>query len=170
MNVRRVSIGVKQDSLTDGSLMSPASATVMTPTTPLTTREKRILAGREALLRTSPDKQWMSRGTSVSSTTSSQPSGQGSTGDHDDSETLGSQDASRKTSVRSVIQTGGVFGAVPRRGQMKEHASEHLVFPDQSIRPVPLKAYRVRKMTLKERNQTYGKKICCTYLTMNYVI
>ncbi|KAF9214436.1 hypothetical protein BGZ59_003684 [Podila verticillata] len=157
MNVQRGSIGVRKDSLADDSLMSPASASVMTPTTPLTTREKRILAGREALLRTLPDKQRMSRGTSISSTTSSQPSGQGSTGDHDDSDTLGSQDASRRTSVRSVVQTGGVFGAVPQRGQMKEHVPEHLVFPDQSIRPVPLKAYRVRKMTLKERNQTYAQ-------------
>lgn len=170
MNVRRGSIGVRKDFLSDGSLMSPASATVMTPTTPLTTREKRILAGREALLRTLPDQQRISRGTSISSTTSSQPSGQGSTGDHGDSETLGSQDASRRTSFRSVVQTGGVFGAVPQRGQMKEHVPEHLVFPDQSIRPVPLKAYRVRKMTLKERNQTYGKKTCCTKPSMTHVI
>ncbi|KAG0094824.1 hypothetical protein BGZ93_006711 [Podila epicladia] len=156
-NVRRGSIGVKQDSLADGSLLTPASAAVMTPTTPLTTREKRILAGREALLKTSPDKQRMTRGTSISSTTSSQPSGHGSSGDYDDSETLGSHDASRRTSVRSVGQTGGVFGAVPQRGQMKDHVPEPLVFPDQSIRPVPLKAYKVRKMTLKERNQTYAQ-------------
>ncbi|KAF9308626.1 hypothetical protein BG003_010811 [Podila horticola] len=155
VNVRRGSVGMRQESLADGSLMSPASATAMTPTTPLTTREKRILAGREALLRTSPDKQRMSRGTSISSTTSSQPSGQGSSGDHDDSETLGSQDASRRTSVRSVVQTGGVFGAVPQRGQTKDHVPGPLVFPDQSIRPVPLKAYKVRKMTLRERNETY---------------
>ncbi|KAG0025247.1 hypothetical protein BGZ82_010131 [Podila clonocystis] len=157
MNIRRGSTGVRRESLTYDSLMSPASATVMTPTTPLTTREKRILAGREALLRISPDKQRMSRGTSISSTTSSQPSGQGSSGDHDDSETLGSHDASRRTSVRRVGQTGGVFGAVPQRGQMKDHVPEPLVFPDQSIRPIPLKAYKVRKMTLKERNQTYAQ-------------
>lgn len=167
MSVRRGSIGARQDSLADGSLMSPESAAVMTPTTPLTTREKRILAGREALLRTSPDKQRMSRGTSISSTTSSQPSGHGSSGDHDDSETLGSHDASRRTSVRSVGQTGGVFGVVPQRGQMKDHVPESLVFPDQSIRPVPLKAYKVRKMTLKERNQTYGKKSCGFIVALN---
>jgi hypothetical protein len=33
---------------------------------------------------------------------------------------------------------------------------EKLVFPDLSLKPIPLKAYRVRKMTLQERNITYA--------------
>ncbi|KAG0253362.1 hypothetical protein BG011_006401 [Mortierella polycephala] len=125
-----------QTQLGDG-LMSPASATLMTPTTPLTTREARILAGREALLRMSPDKNRIQRGVSASSTTSSISS----------------------TGALSGVSSGDSHHNVdPQDGTRHENVSaEKLVFPDQSLRPIPLKAYRVRKMTLGERNQTYAQ-------------
>ncbi|KAF9940900.1 hypothetical protein BGZ65_005808 [Modicella reniformis] len=154
--------------------MNGASATLMTPTTPLTNREARILAGHEGLLRMSPDKQRVQRGLSTSTTSSSVNSLIGSPasptldsatiGGGDDTETIKDlQGTARRMSIRSQNSRktnltqfeGGIYGAVPERGQLKDIPIEKLVFPDQSIRPVPLKAYRIRKMTLKERNQAY---------------
>ncbi|KAF9105204.1 hypothetical protein BGX29_000479 [Mortierella sp. GBA35] len=58
--------------------------------------------------------------------------------------------------VQSQSSEGGVFGTVPGRGQLMDVPPEKLVFPDLSLKPIPLKAYRVRKMTLQERNFTYA--------------
>ncbi|KAF9177646.1 hypothetical protein BGZ50_008502 [Haplosporangium sp. Z 11] len=157
-----------QPQLGDG-LMSPASATLMTPTTPLTTREARILAGREALLKMSPDKNSIQRGVSASSTTSSISSAGGSSGvsSGDGHHNVDSQDGARRGSLlsqhsqktlNSGDRHGGIYGAVPERGTLEtDIPPEKLVFPDQSLRPIPLKAYRVRKMTLGERNQAYAQ-------------
>ncbi|KAF9541507.1 hypothetical protein EC957_003005 [Mortierella hygrophila] len=174
MNARRASLGSKlqdspgADSPSVNDILSPASATLMTPTTPLTTREARILAGREALLRTTPDKQRPQRGISASSTSSSiASSSEKSTVVGQDICLAGqdAQDAARSAatksrqshrSVQSQSSEGGVFGAVPGRGQLVDVPPEKLVFPDLSLKPIPLKAYRVRKMTLQERNITYS--------------
>ncbi|KAF9357007.1 hypothetical protein BGX26_004381 [Mortierella sp. AD094] len=175
MSVRRGSmIQTQHDSLAVenqhlNGIMSPSSATILTPTTPLTTREARILAGREALLRMSPDKQRVQRGISASSTSSSiasveKPGSTTSSGDGNDTETLTDPlEASRRASIKSQNSQQsqqiheGVYGAVPERGRLTDVQPEKLVFPDQSIRPVPLKAYKVRKLTLRERNQTYAQ-------------
>lgn len=174
MNARRGSLGPKaQDSprvdfQSVSDILSPASATLMTPTTPLTTREARILAGREALLRTTPDKQRLQRGISASSTSSSIASSSEKsmvTGQDMDASGLDAQDVARSAatksrlsqrSVQSQASEGGIFGAVPGRGQLVDVPVEKLVFPDLSLKPIPLKAYRVRKMTLQERNMTYA--------------
>lgn len=174
MNARRASLGPKPqdspgaDSPFVNDILSPVSATLMTPTTPLTTREARILAGREALLRTTPDKQRLQRGMSASSTSSSiASSSEKSTVAGQDMDVAGqdAQDVARSAatksrqsqrSVQSQASEGGVFGAVPGRGQLLDVPSEKLVFPDLSLKPIPLKAYRVRKMTLQERNMTYS--------------
>ncbi|KAF9115041.1 hypothetical protein BGX27_009159 [Mortierella sp. AM989] len=174
MSARRGSmVQTQQDSLTVDNqhlngIMSPSSATIMTPTTPLSTREARILAGREALLRMSPDKQRVQRGISASSTSSSiassieKPASATNSGDGNDTETSAeSLEATRRASIKTQnsqqSQHEGIYGAVPERGQLTDVAPERLIFPDQSIRPVPLKAYKVRKLTLKERNQTYAQ-------------
>ncbi|KAF9158818.1 hypothetical protein BGX20_003218, partial [Mortierella sp. AD010] len=148
-------------------IMSPTSATTTTPTTPLTNREARILAGREALLKWSPDKQNVQRGVSASSTSSSissieKPGSTTSSGDGNDTGTLTNPlDASRRASVKSQNSQqsqrtyGGIYGAIPERGQLTDVPPEKLIFPDQSIRAAPLKAYKVRRMTLRERNETY---------------
>ncbi|KAG0328397.1 hypothetical protein BGZ99_005412 [Dissophora globulifera] len=152
-------------------IVSPASATVMIPTSPLTSREARLLAGREALLRASSDKQQAQRGLSASSTSSSIASSldrstSASGAYRYDVDTLNdTKDASRSASIKSqqsqnsqqTTNGGGIFGAIPERGNLKDVPAEKLVFPDQSIRPVPLKAYRVRKMTLRERNESYAQ-------------
>ncbi|KAK5814531.1 hypothetical protein F5H01DRAFT_346814 [Linnemannia elongata] len=174
MNARRASLGPQPqdspgaDSPSVNDILSPASATLMTPTTPLTTREARILAGREALLRTTPDKQRLQRGISASSTSSSlASSSEKSTVAVQDMDVTGqdAQDITRSAttksrqsyrSVQSQAYEGGVFGAVPGRGQLVDVPPEKLVFPDLSLKPIPLKAYRVRKMTLQERNMTYS--------------
>ncbi|KAF9994381.1 hypothetical protein BGZ79_000869, partial [Entomortierella chlamydospora] len=156
-------------------IMSPTSATTMTPTTPLTNREARILAGREALLRWAPDKQRVQRGVSASSTSSSissieKPGSTTSSGDGNDTVTLTDPlDASRRASVKSQNSQqsqrtyGGIYGAIPERGQLTDVPPEKLIFPDQSIRAAPLKAYKVRRMTLRERNETYVQ--ACQELT-----
>ncbi|KAG0315674.1 hypothetical protein BGZ97_007965 [Linnemannia gamsii] len=174
MNARRGSLGSKAqdspgaDSQSVNDILSPASATLMTPTTPLTTREARILAGREALLRTTPDKQRLQRGISASSTSSSIASSSEKsmmTGQDMDASGLDAQDVARSVttksrlsqrSVQSQSSEGGIFGAVPGRGLLMDVPPEKLVFPDLSLKPIPLKAYRVRKMTLQERNITYA--------------
>ncbi|KAG0291499.1 hypothetical protein BGZ96_005138 [Linnemannia gamsii] len=174
MNARRGSLGLKSldspgaDSQSASEILSPASATLMTPTTPLTTREARILAGREALLRTTPDKQRLQRGISASSTSSSIASSSEKsmvTGQDMDTSGLDAQDVARSAatksrlsqrSVQSQASEGGIFGAVSGRGQLVDVPAEKLVFPDLSLKPIPLKAYRVRKMTLQERNMTYA--------------
>ncbi|KAF9130127.1 hypothetical protein BGW39_003409 [Mortierella sp. 14UC] len=185
MNARRGSLGQQQqkpqdfpsgaDSQPVNDILSPPSASLMTPTTPLTTREARILAGREALLRTSPDKQRLQRGISASSTSSSTASSSGKstvTGQDSDAAAMNSQDAARSAatksrqsqrSVQSLSGEGGVFGAVPGRGHLEDVPPEKLIFPDLSLKPIPLKAYRVRKMTLRERNMTYA--IACEEFT-----
>ncbi|KAF9912272.1 hypothetical protein EC991_000163 [Linnemannia zychae] len=184
MNSRRGSLGQQpkpQDSPSAADpqsindILSPPSASLMTPTTPLTTREARILAGREALLRTSPDKQRLQRGISASSTSSSTASSSGHssmTGQDPDAAVMDSQDATRNAatksrqsqrSVQSQSSEGGVFGTVQGRGQLVDVPPEKLVFPDLSLKPIPLKAYRVRKMTLQERNMTYA--IACEEFT-----
>ncbi|KAI1305010.1 hypothetical protein EDD11_005034 [Mortierella claussenii] len=179
MNARRSSVAQphqQQDSPVGGNhylngIIPPAFATMMTPMTPLTNRETRILAGRETLSRTSPDKSRGDRSHFGSSTISSvasapaRPASSASTyTDRYDADTLvDSQVAYRRASIVSqgsqmsqqTQLSRGVFGAVPERGQLTDVPAEKLVFPDQSIRPIPLKAYRIRKMTLKERNQTY---------------
>ncbi|KAF9154751.1 hypothetical protein BG015_012076 [Linnemannia schmuckeri] len=176
MDARRGSLGSKsQDSPGANSpsandIFSSASATSMTPTTPLTTREARILAGREALLRTMPDKQRLQRGISVSSASSSiASSSEKSTAA---SQEMDARDTARSTatksrqslrSVQSYSSEGGVFGAVPGRGQLADIPPEKLVFPDLSLKPIPLKAYRVRKMTLQERNTAYS--LACAEFT-----
>lgn len=152
----------------------PESANLMTPTTPLTTREARILAGREALLRTSPDKQRIQRDITASSTASSIKSMElelAKSNCHDKiesvvaEETIDSASLKWKQDVKSSTGSspGGVFGALPQRGQspfkLEVTATEKLVFPDQSLRPIPLKAYRVRKLTLQERNQVYAEAV-----------
>ncbi|KAF8954263.1 hypothetical protein BGZ46_002972, partial [Entomortierella lignicola] len=160
------------DNQHDG-ILSPSSATITTPTTPLTTREAKILASREALLRMSPDKQGVQRGTSVSSTSSSiassieRPESATGSGDGNDTETLiDPQESSRRASVKSQNSQNsqknpliheGIYGAVPERGNITDVAPERLVFPDQSVRPVPLKVYKVRKLSLGERNQSYSQ-------------
>ncbi|KAF9281205.1 hypothetical protein BGZ68_006794 [Mortierella alpina] len=159
-------------------ILSP-SATAMTPTTPLTTREARILAGREALLRMSSSKQRIQRGVSAASTASSatllnerapdSPTVLESSRDGDDggdSAALASRvERARRASLKSQQSqrtqssdgSNGVFGAVPERGHLADVPPERLMFPDQSLRPIPLKAYRVRKMSLQERNRTYAQ-------------
>ncbi|KAF9960392.1 hypothetical protein BGZ70_008619 [Mortierella alpina] len=183
---RRGSLGQRAQDLAQAEqmvptndILSPSSATTMTPTTPLTTKEARILAGREALLRMSPTKQRMQRGSSAGSTTSSATllNGRSSDstspqntarGDDDggDSAALTSQaERARRASVKSQQSqrthssggSSGVFGAVPERGHLTDVPPARLVFPDQSLRPIPLKAYRVRKMTLQERNRAYSQ-------------
>lgn len=174
MNAHRASLGPKPqdspgaDSSFVNDILSPASATLMTPTTPLTTREARILAGREALLRMTPDKQQLQRGISASSTSSSiASSSEKSTVAGQDMDVAGQdeQDVARSAATKSrqshrsdqsQASEGGVFGAVPGRGQLVDVPPEKLVFPDLSLKPIPLKAYRVRKMTLQERNMTYS--------------
>ncbi|KAF9560520.1 hypothetical protein EC968_006138 [Mortierella alpina] len=183
---RRGSLGQKANDSTQADqtvptngILSPSSATVMTPTTPLTTKEARILAGREALLRMSPSRQRIQRHVSAASTTSSatllnggsseSPSPLDSTRDGDDagdSATSTSQaERVRRASLKSQQSqrthssggSSGIFGAVPERGHLTDVSPERLVFPDQSLRPIPLKAYRVRKMTLQERNRAYAQ-------------
>ncbi|KAF9981282.1 hypothetical protein BGZ75_007457 [Mortierella antarctica] len=160
-------------------IMSPSSATVMTPTTPLTTKEARILAGREALLRMSPSRQRVQRGVSAASTTSSatllnggssdspsplDPAREGDDGG-DSTTSMSQVERARRASLKSQQSqltrssggSSGIFGAVPERGHLTDVPPERLVFPDQSLRPIPLKAYRVRKMTLQERNRAYAQ-------------
>ncbi|KAG0200927.1 hypothetical protein BGX28_006152 [Mortierella sp. GBA30] len=160
-------------------IMSPASATLMTPTTPLTTREARILAGREALLKMSPERYRVQRGVFAPSTVSSVASSAGkhgyatlleSTREQDDGNDAAAarvpHERTRRASLKSQQSqqthssdgsTGEIVGVVPERGHLADVLPEKLVFPDQSLRPIPVKAYRVRKMTLKERNQTYAQ-------------
>ncbi|KAG0051785.1 hypothetical protein BGZ83_003311 [Gryganskiella cystojenkinii] len=118
----------------------------MTPTTPPTTREARILAGREALLRLSPDRNRVQRGPSASSTASSIASTVSSTAMHDITE----EAAGIAEVAHQVIRPSSHAKHIP---------AENLVFPDKSLRPIPLKAYRVRKMTLKERNDAYTEAV-----------
>ncbi|KAF9911088.1 hypothetical protein BX616_010671, partial [Lobosporangium transversale] len=182
LNSRRGSLAQQNQHLQDTSalenqhvsgIMSPSSATVMTTTTPLTAREARILAGREALLKMSPDRSRIQRALSVSSTASSSTSSSvgrtasiASRSDRQDSETLVEmQGSQRRTSLKSQYSrssqqtksSGGAFGVFPERGQLEDIPAEKLIFPDQSIRPIPLKAYRIRKMTIPERIQTYAQ-------------
>ncbi|KAF9928622.1 hypothetical protein FBU30_002248 [Linnemannia zychae] len=178
MNARRASFGqrvqdspaVDHQSIND--IMSPSSATLMTPTTPLTTREARILAGRETLLRKSPDKQRAQRGISSSSTSSSIASSCGKSAptsqdmdvaDLDSQRNAATKSRQSQRSTQSQSSEGGVYGAVPGRGHLTDIPPEKLVFPDLSLKPIPLKAYRVRKMTLQERNMTYA--IACEEFT-----
>ncbi|KAF9158663.1 hypothetical protein DFQ26_007373 [Actinomortierella ambigua] len=224
-----------------GDLATPISATaMMTPTTPLSTREARILAGREVLLRSSPESyrrahrsaSIMSTSSTASSlnmadrTTTTTAQGDPSSipgGGGDASPMVGgggvaaaagkgtgtaTGSMARQGSNMSAMQywklvqdqeqqnlrdapgLGGAMGAIPGRGRMVELWSqitsgsqdsgegasheggkeadvhpegvikvlpEQLVFPDQSIRPIPLKAFRVRKMTLMERSQEYAQ-------------
>ncbi|KAG0280732.1 hypothetical protein BGZ95_009011 [Linnemannia exigua] len=183
MNARRGSHGQQKpqdspsgaDSQFVNDVLSPPSASLMTPTTPLTTREARILAGREALLRTSPDKQRLQReisGSSISSSIASSSEKSTVAGQDMDAAAMDSQDSARSAttksrqsqrSVQSQSSEGGIFGAVPGRGQLVDVPPEKLVFPDLSLKPIPLKAYRVRKMTLQERNMTYA--IACEEFT-----
>ncbi|GJJ74393.1 hypothetical protein EMPS_06751 [Entomortierella parvispora] len=149
------------------NVSSPGSASLMTPTTPLTTREARILAGREALLRMSPDKSRVKRGTSASSTASSLTSSVSEPAKYNHREggdSVGTEEASLSTSsTSSGVASSGVFGAILQRGESPfkqgEVSAERQTFPDQSLRPIPLKAYRVRKLTLKERNQVYAEAV-----------
>ncbi|KAF9345992.1 hypothetical protein BGX34_004297 [Mortierella sp. NVP85] len=163
VNTRGGAVDGQQETLHDNNqhLNNPASAS-LTPTTPLTTREARILAGREALLKMSPDKQWVQRGLSTSSASSSIASAGKPSGDPSEI-SADSHGTTRRISFKSqhslqshqTQSDGGTYGAVPERGQFKDIPAEKLVFPDQSTRPVPLKAYRIRKMTLKEKNDAY---------------
>ncbi len=160
-------------------ILSPSSATAMTPTTPLTTREARILAGREALLRMSPNRHRVQRGASAASTTSSSTLLNGRASDSptpldlrrdedggaDSGTSMSQAERARRASLKSQQSqrthssggSGGIFGAVPERGHLTDIPPESLVFPDQSLRPIPVKAYRVRKMTLQERNRVYAQ-------------
>ncbi|CAO3566093.1 unnamed protein product [Mortierella alpina] len=183
---RRGSLGQRAQDLaqaeqivpTDG-ILSPSSATTMTPTTPLTTKEARILAGREALLRMSPTKQRLQRGSSVGCTTSSatplngrspdasspQNSARGGDDGGDSAALTSPAERARRASLKSQQSqrthssggSSGVYGAVPERGHLTDVPPARLVFPDQSLRPIPLKAYRVRKLTLQERNRAYSQ-------------
>ncbi|KAF9953946.1 hypothetical protein BGZ72_005051 [Mortierella alpina] len=184
-NSRRGSIGQRAQDLAQAEqvvpdgILSPSSATVLTPTTPLTTKEARILAGREALLRMSPSRQRVQRNVSAASTASSStlPNGRvsdtttslGSTRELDDDGDLATSASQAERARRASLNSqqsqrthssggsSGVFGAVPERGHLTDVPPDRLVFPDQSLRPIPLKAYRVRKMTLQERNRTYAQ-------------
>ncbi|KAG0225784.1 hypothetical protein BGW42_004091 [Actinomortierella wolfii] len=208
-----------------GQVATPVSATaMMTPTTPLSTREARILAGREVLLRSSPESHRSAHRTASIMTTSSTTSSLATTASDRKVPTYETASMSSGDSMSSGGGTkgvvagtiarykvgmgtlqywkqvqeqeqqnlkgaGGVMGAIPGRGRMIEVCQpssaqqgqsettfqdrnkevevskegiikvrpERLVFPDQSIRPIPLKAFRVRKMTLAERNQAYAQ-------------
>ncbi|KAG0223525.1 hypothetical protein BGW41_005461 [Actinomortierella wolfii] len=208
-----------------GQVATPVSATaMMTPTTPLSTREARILAGREVLLRSSPESHRSAHRTASIMTTSSTTSSLATTASDQKVPTYETASMSSGDSMSSGGGTkgvvagtiarykvgmgtlqywkqvqeqeqqnlkgaGGVMGAIPGRGRMIEVCQpssaqqgqsettfqdrnkevevskegiikvrpERLVFPDQSIRPIPLKAFRVRKMTLAERNQAYAQ-------------